>query len=858
MGDVRTLQVSFSGGELSPDFFGRIDDTQYRSGAAKLRNMAALPHGPARQRPGFRLVREVKDSSKKVRLLPFRFSSDQTLVIEMGPGYFRFHTDGATVLSGGVPYELPHSYLESELFDVNYVQSSDVMTLVHPKHRPAELRRMGATDWALTDINFASPLAAPSGVAVAGYMPPSASDGINEDTYQLWTYVVTALNAAGSESGPSAEALVRTNLYLTGAVNTISWRSVSGATRYRVYKYQGGVFGYMGETSDLQLTDDNIEPDVSQTPPFYDYSLMPNGIKSVAVTNGGSGYSDLTVAGGGILSVTVTARGAFYSSPPDVSVSDPTGSGAVLLAELTPNIVLFGRLVGGVRVIDSGQNYTSPSISFTGGGGGNGAAATANINPLETNEPVLDVVDPTGVGARIEAVVDGGAITAINVIESGYGYSSPTINVVDAGGGSGVVFGAIELTGEDYPGAVSYFEQRRVFAGTPKSPQTIWMTRSGTESAMSYSVPLRDDDRVSLRLAARENETIRHVVPLLDMALLTSGGEWRLTSINSDAITPTTVAAKQQAGIGASTVRPTVVNSSILYPAARGGHVREMGFSFRDGGYVTGDLSLRATHLFDGLQIVDSTYAKSPYPIVWFVSSSGKLLGFTYVPDQQVGAWHQHDTVGGLFESCCAVAEGNEDHLYAVVNRGGARYVERMADWDFTARSDAFVVDSGLSYNGPPVTTVSGLDHLEGQKVAILADGAVQARQTVVGGSITLDQPASVLHAGLPMTADLQTLPFAAQVDGAFGQGRAANINKVYLRVHRSGSAFVGPTEAELVEYKARTDEVPGAPPELQSRLIELDISPAWDFDGQVVVRNDDPLPLTVVALTLDIALGNF
>ena len=133
---------------------------------------------------------------------------------------------------------------------------------------------------------------------------------------------------------------------------------------------------------------------------------------------------------------------------------------------------------------------------------------------------------------------------------------------------------------DNWPSAVSYFEQRRVFAGPAKAPQNVWMTRSGTESEVTYSVPVRDDDRIALRVAAREVNAIRHVVPLSSLLLLTSSAEWRLTSVNSDAVTPTSVAVKPQSYVGASNVQPLVVGSSALFGAARGGHLHEIGYNW--------------------------------------------------------------------------------------------------------------------------------------------------------------------------------------------------------------------------------------------------------------------------------------
>ena len=275
--------------------------------------------------------------------------------------------------------------------------------------------------------------------------------------------------------------------------------------------------------------------------------------------------------------------------------------------------------------------------------------------------------------------------------------------------------------------------------------------------------------------------------------------------------------------------------------------------------YITGDLSLRAPHLFDGLTISDMAYSKSPYPVIWAVSSNGRLLGFTYVPEQGIGAWHQHST-DGLFESVCVVSEGDEDAIYVVVNRtiGGSkkRYVERFASRQFSAASDGYFVDCGLTYSGSPATTISGLSHLNGKTVSILADGSVHRQLVVSSGQITLDQAASKVHIGLPYNSDAKTLPMSIETM-AYGQGREKNVNTAWLRVYRSSGIFVGPDETSLTEAKQRTDEPYGSPPDLKTQEIRLMITPAWRDSGQIFIRQKDPLPLTIVSMTLEVAIGS-
>jgi hypothetical protein len=774
MPNVRTLQRSFAGGEMSPEMFGRIDDVKYQTGAATMRNFVATPQGPAENRAGFAFVREVKDSTKRTRLIPFTYSTTQTMVIELSPGYIRFHTQGGTLLSGGVPYEIANPYAEADLFDIHYVQSADVMTLVHPNYAPRELRRLGATNWTLTTINFGSPIAAPTGVTATRYIPASSST--NADTYETMSYVVTAITADEiGESVSSSVASVTNNIFVTGATNTIAWSAVTGASRYRVYKLLGGLYGYIGSTTGTSIVDNNIAPDLSVTPPIYDNEFVSTG---------------------------------------------------------------------------------------------------------------------------------------------------------------------------NYPGAVSYFEQRRCFAGTINEPQKIWMTKSGTESNLSYGLPIRDDDRIEFRVAAREANTIRHIVPLTQLLLLTGSAEWRVSSLNSDEITPTTISVRPQSYIGASNVQPVIINNALVYCGARGGHVRELGYNWQASGFITNDLSIRSAHLFDNYEISDMAFAKAPIQMVWFVSTSGMLLGLTYTPEQQVGAWHKHDT-DGIFESCTVVAEGNEDRLYVVVKRtiGGVtkRYVERMSSRHFESIEGAFFVDSGATYDGTntsattvtvsggttwgpsdvltitastaiftypgtgdvndaivltdsagnkyrltirsttsttvatarvdvtlPVSlrstatalysfarnTISGLTWLEGKTVSILADGAVQPRKVVTSGSITIDRASSIIHIGLPYESDLQSLPLAMGIDNGMGQGRYKNVNKAWLRVYQSSGIFIGPNPANLVEAKQRTTEPYGSPPELKTEEIQIMLTPSWLDSGQVYVRQSDPLPLSIVGMTLEVAVG--
>lgn len=686
MSTVRSFFRSFSGGVVTPEFWGQIADPKFQTGLAVCRNFRVLPHGPIENRPGTQFVRKAKlgDTGASVRLLPFEFSSDQTLVLEFGAGYIRFHTMGATVESTpGTPYEVTTTYAQDDLAGIHFVQSADVLTVVHPNHPVRELRRLAALNWQLVDVAFAPALAAPTGVTATATTAPSSS---NTRTY---SYAVCSINDDGDESAASTAANCTNNLDQTGAFNALAWTAAAGATRYAVYRCDNGStgpFGYVGASTGVSFRDDNIAPDLSRTP--------PSGV-------------------------------------------DP----------------------------------------FSGAG--------------------------------------------------------------------------------NYPGAVSYFDQRRIFAGTVSRPQNFWGTRTGTEKNLNSSIPPRDNDAITFRIAARQVSRVLHIVPLTSLVLLTGSTEFRVvppSGVLSPAEPP---AVLPQSYVGASNVQPLVVNNNILFGAARGGHLREMAYNDAAGGYLTGDLSLRAPHLFDNKQITGMAYAKAPVPTAWCVSSDGTLLGLTYVPEQQIGAWHTHDTGGSdAFLDVCAVAEGNEDAVYVAVRRtvgGTARtYIERFASRFFTSVEDAVFVDSSLTYRGAPATTISGLGHLEGRTVSILADGGEHPQRVVTGGQVVLDEAASVVTVGLPIEADAQTLPLVLEGMSAFGQGRVKNVNQVVLRVDRSSGVSAGPRFGALTEFKQRANEPMGTAPDLVTDEISIVVKPSWQNGGPVCVRQSAPLPLTIVAMAVE------
>lgn len=878
---IRQYQRAFNGGEVSPSMFARIDDGKYQTGMALCKNFLIEPQGPIVMRPGFKYVNHTKHAGKKARLIPFNFSISQTMVLELGERYVRFHTQGQTVLgNNGQPYEIETPYIEADLFDIHYVQSADVMTLVHPNYPPKELRRYGATDWRLVDIKFGSSLSAPTGL--------SASQTINKDvtnpTDYKRTYAVTALLADGTEeSVRSSSVTIDCNPYGDGSYNTIRWNAVAGAGLYRVYRDQGGVWAYVGQTDTTQIIDENITPDASITPPHYDDAFYSSkGITSVRVNNGGSGYVPAKYITD-FVNVCEYDWGDGYKQqstgfPVNIQskanltweIEDPNGHGSgadirLITGETyaaTGGPASGGRTacVTGIEIRSRGIGYDNPKLVIK-CHNRHWQLATLYRFPLTTSHdvPKIVVTDSTGYGADLVPVIENGRVVSVTIRSGGQNYSSPNLSVVSSTGG-GASLSANVGQAPDYPGAVSYFEQRRWFGGTQNRPNNLWATRPGTEADMSFSLPSQSDDRIAVRVAAREANRILHIVPLAQLMLMTGAAEWRVSPLNSDAITPESMSVRPQSYVGASNVQPLVVGSSMIYGAGRGGHLRELGYNYEAGGYISGDVCLRAPHLFDNLTIVDLAYSKAPSPVVWAVSSSGKMVAMAYVPEQQVGGFSTIETKGSI-ESACVVAEGDEDIVYVevmrTVNGQAVRFVERMNERQYTDLKECVYVDCAGTYRGEAKKEITGLTWLEGETVSILADGAVEPQQVVKDGKITLTYPAEIVHVGLPFIADMKTLPAAmALQDGSYGSGHKKNVREVFFRVVNSSGTQAGPSFDKLSEYPSRSTEFVGNVPEPITDEIGFQIQPQWSQSGQVCVRQKYPLPLRIVSMTTVLELS--
>jgi len=1141
MPNTRKLQLSFGGGEIDPEMYSRIDSDQNQSGLAKVQNWLVDPKGPLKKRPGFQRVSSSFDSSRKSRLIPFTYSVDQSLVIELSHEKIRFISDGKlvtwadtlTFLASGVSNasntitfssdhklttndeivfheglsaSLPTGLDEGETY-LAIVTGSDTIQ-VKPDIGGSAISFSGTTldgsgglrlyrksslprNFKVADeaanifitggngsvLNFGNPSGFYHGQKVQIQQDINSETNQNlrlPESFKVPLYVDFGTSASiGDTSGQfgSHTFALRYSLEQVGTQATVPTSVINSSLNSRHSPNGTGTsYAKLFLTAYYEIGDTAFIPrDISMvsSPSFYSRGIVAvrdNAAPKITTLTANTAATDFLALNqegflendspysedelfeieyeqtGDIITLThpnhtpreirrysntdwrlievdltptilppfqstfpvepivTSTRGVAYEIVAYVEETGSANNSGVQIEGTLPvsggdtvyidfitaqgnGIVPIDGYYNVINIVPSGNNTnvflreiasgTPVDIQATTTGDNAGRLYISSSSGEETEKYKITSVDvnlqeslPTEeiVATNILAVPGAtntiqfkNAVNAVSYkiykeLNGIYGF----IGAVDATPGNVSAFtddyigpdmsDTLPLQDEQVasgyrPRAVASFEQRRCFAGSNNLPRTLFMSRSGTQSSFTYQMPIQASDRVSVQIASREAHTIRHMVGLQDLIILTQQGEWMVTAINSDAIGPETIAIRPQSYIGSNKVRPAVVNNKIVFCANRGGHVRELGFQTQNQGYLTGDLSLRATHLFNGQELTDLAYSKAPTPRLWFVSTSGKLLCLTYVPEEKVLAWQQIVT-DGTFESVCAIPEGNFDNVYVVVNRTDStgatvRSIERMVAVDTEDRSDAVYFDASVSVNGTntglrtlevtssglyksgdvvsvicneagvfaesnvgeeieftsgtnayrmrvtvytsttqveavlladlpstlhstPTTvwaiaskTITGYAHLANQTVSVLADGEMHKDVVVSSlGVLILDKAAVKVCAGLKYTTEAQTLPVSLQME-AGGQGRTKIINKVYLRVKDSSNLSVGSEASDMIDVGDLSST------KLSSGEFETKIPDSWDQEGQIVIQSTDGLPSTVLGLTAQISIGD-
>ncbi|CCH49643.1 hypothetical protein [Pseudodesulfovibrio piezophilus] len=372
--------------------------------------------------------------------------------------------------------------------------------------------------------------------------------------------------------------------------------------------------------------------------------------------------------------------------------------------------------------------------------------------------------------------------------------------------------------------------------------------------AQAGDSPLSDDG-IEVTLSGRQANAIEFMVPRSRLWIGTAGGEWTVSGASSEALSPENVKANHEGTCGAARSRPESVGFATLFIQRSGRKIREMAYRFESDAYVSKDLSLLSEHITE-TGVTQLAFVQEPDAVLYCVRNDGLLAALTYDPSQDVAAWSRHET-DGVVEGVTSIYSdiSKRDELWVVVRREVQgevrRYIEYLEKGFSGVIEEAFFVDSGLSYSGESITELTGLDHLAGRTVTVLADGSVQTDKVVSDtGAITLDRPSSTVHAGLPYVSSVQPMRLEGGSQRGTTQTKRQRITKVSVRFHETLGGKIGPSANKLESLNFRSSAIPmdqsvGA----FSGDKSITFPKGWTREGLLTVTQEQPLPMTILLI---------
>ena len=416
---------------------------------------------------------------------------------------------------------------------------------------------------------------------------------------------------------------------------------------------------------------------------------------------------------------------------------------------------------------------------------------------------------------------------------------------------------------EGWPTAVTFFRSRLCYTRGRRVLMSVvgdydnFARFDGAEVTAETSINVGvDNDRI---------DSIYWAIGTNDLLVGTSRAEGTVSEQTTQKVfAADNIKYSSQTEYGARKLAPIRIGSSVLFAMRSGRRVREIKYDYQIDKYRADDLTVLADHITKN-GIIHWDFAREPDSLLWCVVGDGTLAALTFNRERGVIAWTPH-TIGGstattdygVVETVCCIPQPDlkRDDVWLVVQRlvNGTvvRHVEVMEDYErvLTDTAQGWYVDAGLQYSGPATSVIVGLNHLEGQLVSVLADGTPHANVTVLGGVVTLNRAASVVTIGFPFTSTLQTMRPDGGVQDGTGQTRRRQISEVWLRLTNTIGGKVGPSPDRLDPIASLS---PSAAIGTSRALFTGDKRIAFpaqtDTDGYVYVVQDQPLPMTVVAI---------
>lgn len=860
---LHAIQSNFSGGEVSPHLYPRIDAPAYGSWLKTACNFFVHPQGGASNRPGTAYVNTAKYADKQCRLIPFVLSEEEAYVLEAGHEYLRVHARAGTLLKDGAVYEIPSPYAERDVARLNYVQYDQTLFLVHPDYYPKKLTRGADGYFTLEDVKIKD----------GPFMVANTLDGRKMRLVRKSETVLSAGVKATLSFLPISYPNYFVQVFWRGerfydpggygfnvAEVVQYFNNAYGSTGCKAYN-QGGVLRI--ESPQAKGGDYNG----SELTIHYRSGLIaPPKLIVTQTLSGGCNAGEVISQGESKLYLEANFdafrpghAGALWAL--NHRIESPYESGTLGYEGVSKVIKTGGdwrlRTTGawyGEIVLEASEDRTNweKVKHFT------KAQNEDNLNTLGNLALSAKMhylrVRCLGISGEMGYVLQADAFSQEGIVKlESYVSARQMLVSVERQPGDESAWTSDWAEGSfspdaGYPCCVFFYQDRLGFAGSRREPQTLWFSKTGEYEDFGHLRTLEDSDAISLNLSSKKLNAINSVAVGAKLLVFTAGSEWSLSC--AGALTPYNIEVAQEGERGASRVAPLVVGSRTLYVQSRGGVLRDFYYEYSSASYTGRDLTLRAKHLFFNREIKELSYQQEPDNLIWCVLDDGSLLSLTYLAEEDLFAWTHHETQG-TFLSVCSIPSRGYDETWFLTERDGRRYVERLLP-RLTSKEpeDQVFLDASVSKkNTQPFTEMDGLAHLEGKEVLALADGSPLKGLCVRNGKVTLQRAVRTLHVGLPYEAVLQTLPVEANpAEGALAD-RKRRLVQVTLKLLDSRGGRVGAEDGKQDKLTTLTAPYYDTPLPLQTHDVRKVFSSSHSYFPSVTFRQDEPFPVTVLAL---------
>ena len=892
---------------------GRTDFQKYFSGCTKLENFVVLPHGPATRRPGTYFVSEIKTSANKTRLIPFEFSTEQTYILEFGNQYIRFFKDNGQITEGDKTitaitkanpavvtssshgysngdfvtitsvvgmtevnnktfkvadkttntfelqdvdgndinsssyttyssagtankiYQITTNYTTAQLFDLKFAQSADTMYICHNSHEVSKLTRTGHTSWSLSEVDFAetgpymdantttttiTPASAGTGTGVN--FTASAIVGINGGDGWKTTDVGRILKFNSGE----AKITARTNTTVVVCTITKAFANTDATATWQL----GSFSDTTGHPSSVSFFEQRLvfasTTDQPQTLFFSksgDYENMTSG------TNASDAmvYTIASNQVNAIKSLKATRTLICMTTGGEYAVSSGSAQDAI-----TPTNINIRKQ----------SNYGSAGVDAL-------SIGNATIFLQRAKRKIRELAynfDTDGYQAPDMTILSE------HITESGItqmDYQQEPYSVVWCVRTDGVLAG---LTYNRLEQVVAW--HRHIFGGKSDTTKNIIQQQiSFTSNSTNVSTGSNTITLTSHGLST--GDPIYYYAASNAIGGLNNSSLYFTIATDSNTIKLATTAANATAGTAISlTSAPSSdttqyiyqgvnIQTDIIYSVAHGLQSGEIIYYDNTGTSITG-LS-ENTKYYVG-KVDDNQFQ---------LYTKSDLLTPVNITAAHTSEQTDNILKHAEVESVAIInGDADEDQVWVIIKRwiNGAvrRYVEYFTPFNFSKDLTAFhYVDSGLAYSGGSTTSLTGLDHLEGEQVAIVGDGAAQNNKTVSSGAVTIDTSSEEAKIGLLYSSDLQTM----RLDEGYSETTQTKTKRIYdlsVRFHETVGASVGPNVDNLTAINFRDSSASmnlPVPLFTGDKFIEFDSD--YGTEGLVYVQQPQALPMTILGI---------